>query len=84
MKFTEDGIKCLFSIGKVEIAGDDVEAGSLCDVFWEDPNSKGLRFPVTILTFGGFVLDEKTYKKQAATVVNKTLQDNFCGACRGV
>ena len=35
LKFTEYGIKCVLSRGKVKIASDDVEAGSLCDAFWE-------------------------------------------------
>lgn len=53
IKFIEDGIKRVFSSDKVRIPDDEVvEAGSTCEAYWEDPQTKGW-FSAIILAFGG-------------------------------
>ena len=52
IKFIEDGVRRVLSRDKIKIQDDDVEAGSPCEVYWEDTQTKGW-FLAIILAFGG-------------------------------
>lgn len=52
IKFVEDGVRRVLSRDKIKIQDDDVEAGSPCEAYWEDTQTKGW-FSAIILAFGG-------------------------------
>ena len=52
IKFVEDGVRRVLSTDKIKIQDEAVEAGSPCEAYWEDTQTKGW-FPAIILAFGG-------------------------------